>query len=124
MMVYAGIGVGVSYVAPYAMVPDAIDFDAARSGERNEGAYYGMWTFTSKLGTALSVFLSGAVLSLGGYIAGAVQSAGSRFAIRLLAGPIPAVIFIGALMVIQFYPLDEKACREITGRQSTDRPSR
>jgi GPH family glycoside/pentoside/hexuronide:cation symporter len=116
MMVYAGIGVGFSYVAPYAMVPDAIDFEAAKSGERNEGAYYGMWTFVSKLGTAFSVFLSGVILSLGGYIAGAVQSAGSLLAIRLLVGPIPAVIFIGALVVMQFYPLDEKAYREITGK--------
>jgi GPH family glycoside/pentoside/hexuronide:cation symporter len=118
MMVYAGIGVGFSYVAPYAMVPDAIDFDAARTGERNEGAYYGMWTFISKLGTALSVFLSGAILSLGGYIAGAVQSAGSLLAIRLLIGPIPAGIFIGALVVMQFYPLDEKAVREIMGQEA------
>ncbi|GHV78241.1 sugar transporter [Spirochaetia bacterium] len=116
MMVYAGIGVGFSYVAPYAMVPDAIDFGAAKSGERNEGAYYGMWTFISKLGMALSVFLSGAILSLGGYIAGAVQSAETLLAIRLLVGPIPAGIFIGALVVMQFYPLDEKACREIMGR--------
>jgi GPH family glycoside/pentoside/hexuronide:cation symporter len=123
MMVYAGIGVGFSYVAPYAMVPDAIDFGAAKTGEwsvhpgRNEGAYYGMWTFVSKLGTALSVFLSGIILSLGGYIAEAVQSAGSVLAIRLLIGPIPAVIFIGALAVVQFYPLDEKAYGEIKAKQ-------
>jgi GPH family glycoside/pentoside/hexuronide:cation symporter len=113
MMVYAGIGIGFSYVAPYAMVPDAIDFAAALSGERNEGAYYGMWTFVSKLGAALSVFLSGVILSLGGYIAEAAQSAGSILAIRLLIGPVPALIFIGAFAVIQRYPLDEKTCREI-----------
>ncbi|GHV74396.1 sugar transporter [Spirochaetia bacterium] len=116
MMVYAGIGVGFSYVAPYAMIPDAIDFASVTTGERNEGAYYGMWTFVSKLGMALSVFLSGAILSLGGYIAGAVQSAETLLAIRLLVGPIPAVIFIGALAAVQFYPLDEKAVREIMGR--------
>jgi GPH family glycoside/pentoside/hexuronide:cation symporter len=120
MMIYAGIGVGFSYVAPYAMIPDAIDSAKAEERSvhpgRNEGAYYGMWTFVSKLGTALSVFLSGAILSLGGYSAGAVQSAGSLLAIRLLIGPIPAVIFIGALVVVQFYPLDEKAYREIVGR--------
>jgi GPH family glycoside/pentoside/hexuronide:cation symporter len=97
------------------MIPDAID--SAQSGERNEGAYYGMWTFVSKLGTALSMFLSGAILSLGGYIAGAVQSAGALLAIRLLAGPIPAGIFIGALVVMQFYLLDEKTVREIAGQE-------
>jgi GPH family glycoside/pentoside/hexuronide:cation symporter len=117
MMVYAGIGVGFSYVAPYAMIPDAIDFDALKTGERHEGAYYGMWTFISKLGTALSVFLSGLILSLGGYIADTVQSPKTILAIRLLIGPIPGVIFIAALAVIQRYPLDEKSCRGI--RQET-----
>jgi GPH family glycoside/pentoside/hexuronide:cation symporter len=127
-MVYAGIGVGFSYVAPFAMVPDAIDFGAARtlqrsspgSGERKEGAYYGMWTFVSKLGTALSAFLSGIILSLGGYIAGADQGPGAIMAIRFLIGPIPAIIFIGALVVMQFYSLDEKAYREIQGREHRD----
>ena len=52
MMVYAGIGVGFGYVAPWAMVPDAIEFDAVRTGNRKEGAFYGMWTFTSKVGTS------------------------------------------------------------------------
>jgi GPH family glycoside/pentoside/hexuronide:cation symporter len=117
LMVYAGIGVGFSYVAPFAMVPDAIEFDAAQSGERKEGAYYGMWTFVSKLGTALAVFLSGIILSLGGYIAEAVQSAEAILAIRLLIGPIPAVIFIGAWVVIRFYPLDEKAYQELLAKE-------
>jgi GPH family glycoside/pentoside/hexuronide:cation symporter len=115
-MVYAGIGVGFSYVAPFAMIPDAVDYDAAQSGERKEGAYYGMWTFVSKLGTALAVFFSGIILSLGGYIAEAVQSAASLLAIRLLIGPIPALIFLGALAVIQGYPLDEKALKDISAK--------
>ncbi|AEF84811.1 sugar transporter [Treponema primitia ZAS-2] len=119
-MVYAGIGVGFSYVAPFAMVPDAIDFEAARSGERKEGAYYGMWTFVSKLGTALSAFLSGIILSLGGYIAGVDQGAGAIMAIRFLIGPIPAIIFIGALVVMQFYSLDEKAYQEIQAKEHKD----
>jgi GPH family glycoside/pentoside/hexuronide:cation symporter len=108
IMVYAGIGIGFSYVAPFAMVPDTIEFDAVKSGERKEGAYYGIWTFTSKVGQSLSVFLSGIILALGGYVADAVQSAGSILAIRLIVGPIPAIIFIGAIVLIQTYPLDER----------------
>jgi GPH family glycoside/pentoside/hexuronide:cation symporter len=117
IMVYAGIGVGFSYVAPFAMVPDAIEYDAVKSGERKEGAYYGIWTFIAKVGQSLSVFLSGLVLSLGGYIADAVQSAGSILAIRLIIGPIPVVIFIAAIILIQFYPLDEKTYNELIGKK-------
>ncbi|MCL2473152.1 MAG: MFS transporter, partial [Treponema sp.] len=65
VMVYAGIGVGFSYVAPFAMVPDAIEHEAAKTGKRTEGSYYGMWTFISKLGTAIAIFVSGQILQIG-----------------------------------------------------------
>ncbi|MDR0599614.1 MAG: MFS transporter [Treponema sp.] len=114
LMVFAGLGVGFSYVAPFAMVPDAVEYDAVLTGERKEGAYYGMWTFISKTGSALAVFLSGQILDWGGYRANAVQGEGAKLAIRLLIGPIPALIFLGALILVQFYPLDEKTYRALT----------
>jgi GPH family glycoside/pentoside/hexuronide:cation symporter len=113
VMVYAGIGVGFSYVAPFAMVPDVIEYEAAKTGRRNEGAYYGMWTFISKLGTALALFVSGHILQLGGYISQAgegtvVQPPTVFGAIRTIIGPIPMVVLVAAILVIQFYPLDKK----------------
>ena len=117
VMVYAGIGVGFSYVAPFAMVPDAIEYWAAKTGKRHEGSYYGMWTFISKLGTALALFISGQVLELGGYISqsgeGSVVQPPEVFgAIRNLIGPIPMVVLIAAIVVMQFYQLDKKEYRE------------
>jgi GPH family glycoside/pentoside/hexuronide:cation symporter len=117
-MVYAGIGIGFSYVSPYSMVPDTIEYDAARSGERKEGAYYGIWTFVSKLGTSLSAFISGAILSFGGYAANADQSPSAILAIRLLIGPIPAVILIAAMICIQAYTLDENTYKKIMGQKA------
>ncbi|GHV69648.1 sugar transporter [Spirochaetia bacterium] len=122
LMVYAGIGVGFGYVAPYAMVPDAIDFDAVKSGERNEGAYYGMWTFISKLGSALAGFISGIILTAGGYVPRAVQSESALTAIRLITGPLPAVILAGALVLAQFYTIDEAAYRKLM--EGTKAPSK
>jgi GPH family glycoside/pentoside/hexuronide:cation symporter len=116
IIVYAGIGVGFSYVAPFAMVPDAIEYEAARTGKRNEGAYYGMWTFISKLGTAVAIFVSGQILDFGGYVSlagqGAVSQPPSVFgAIRTIIGPIPMVVFLAAISVMMFYPLDRKEYR-------------
>ena len=113
MLVYAGIGVGFSYVAPFAMVPDVIEYEAARTGKRNEGSYYGMWTFISKLGTALAIFITGQILSMAGYISqageGSVEQPASVFnAIRVIIGPLPAVTLILAIVVIGLYPLSEK----------------
>jgi GPH family glycoside/pentoside/hexuronide:cation symporter len=113
IMILAGIGVGFSYVAPFAMVPDAIEYDASKTGDRKEGAYYGMWTFISQLGTAFSVFLAGLILSFGGYIADAIQTEGALMAIKVIIGPLPAIIFILAIVLIQFYPLDEDAYKKL-----------
>jgi GPH family glycoside/pentoside/hexuronide:cation symporter len=111
VIVYAGVGVGFSYVAPFAMVPDAIEYEAAKTGKRNEGAYYGMWTFISKLGTALALFVSGQILDAGGYVSqsgeAAVQPPTVINAIRLILGPLPMVVLLAAFAVIFFYPLDK-----------------
>jgi GPH family glycoside/pentoside/hexuronide:cation symporter len=116
LLMYGGIGVGFSYVSPFAMVPETIEYDAIKTGERKEGAYYGMWTFISKVGQALAVFVSGLVLSWGGYAANAAQGPGARLAIRILIGPLPAFILIGAIVLIQFYPLNEKTYKELLNR--------
>jgi GPH family glycoside/pentoside/hexuronide:cation symporter len=109
-MVYAGIGLGFGYVAPWAMVPDTVEYDAIKTGKRKEGAFYGMWTFTSKVGTSLAIFLTGVILSLANYSANAAQQPSSaKLAIRLLVGPIPAAVFLAAMVLVQLYPLDEKA---------------
>ena len=116
IMVYAGIGVGFSYVAPFAMVPDAIKEEAVKTGEGKEGAYYGMWTFIAKFGTALAIFLAGQILAWGAYIShtgeAAVEQPETVFtAIRIIIGPIPALIFIAAIIVVNCYPLDKKEYR-------------
>jgi GPH family glycoside/pentoside/hexuronide:cation symporter len=116
LLVYAGIGVGFSYVAPFAMVPETVEYDAVRTGERKEGSYYGMWTFVSKLGMALAMFVSGQILAHGGYAAHAVQTETARLAIRLIIGPLPAVIFAVAIIIIQRYPLDEKTYTKLLKR--------
>lgn len=123
MMVYAGVGVGFGYVAPWAMVPDTIEYDAVRTGKRKEGAFYGMWTFTSKVGTSLAIFLTGVILDLARYVPNAVDQPESALTgIRLVIGPIPAAVFIAAMVLVQFYPIDEKVYAELM-RQSDTTPS-
>jgi GPH family glycoside/pentoside/hexuronide:cation symporter len=84
MMIFGGVGIGFSYVPPYAMVPDAIECDAIKTGKRKEGSFYGMWTFVSALGISLSGFIVGLILSLSGYVANApVQLPSTELGIRL-----------------------------------------
>jgi glycoside/pentoside/hexuronide:cation symporter, GPH family len=109
MMIFAGIGLGFGYSAPWAMVPDTIEYDAIKTGKRKEGAFYGMWTFVSKIGNSIALALTGGILGWAKYVPNVEQSPSSIFAIRLIVGPIPALVFLGALILVQFYPLDEKA---------------
>ncbi|MDR2211827.1 MAG: MFS transporter [Spirochaetaceae bacterium] len=117
LLAYAGAGVGFSYVAPFAMVPDTVEFDAVKTGERKEGAYYGMWTLVSKTGAALSMLLTGFILKWGGYRANHVQDPRALGAIRLIIGPLPAFFFLIALLVIRSYPLDEGTYKKLTGQR-------
>jgi Na+/melibiose symporter and related transporters len=113
MMSVAGIGLGFTFVAPWAMVPDTIEWDAAKSGERREGVYYGMWTFVTQCGQALSIGLPGLLLSASGYIAEAEQGPRSIAAIRLLLGPLPAALFIAGIALLSAYPITEKVYNEL-----------
>jgi GPH family glycoside/pentoside/hexuronide:cation symporter len=117
MMVYAGIGIGFGYVAPWAMVPDTIEYDAVMTGKRKEGSFYGMWTFASKVGQSLSMLISGAVLSAGGYVVDAAQTHAAKGAIKLLIGPMPVVVLVAAIVLIQFYPLDEQTYERLIAEE-------
>ena len=113
MMFLAGIGMGFTYAMPYAMVPDAIEYDYLQTGERTEGAFYGIWTFCFKIGQAAALGITGLVLSLSGYVAGVVQTENALFGIRVLLGPIPAIIFCLALVMLWRYPISEERYNEI-----------
>ncbi len=116
VMIFAGIGIGLSYVPPFSMLPDVIEVDAVRTSQRKEGAYYGMWTFVSKIGIALAPALVGVVLAISGFIPDKTQSPETLLAIRILIGPIPLAIFIAAILVIERYPLDEKSYLRIISK--------
>ncbi len=113
LMFTSGLGLGFTYVMPWAMVPDAVEYDYLLSGERTEGAFYGIWTFGIKIGQAIALAITGAVLSLAGYVPDAVQTTGSQLGIRLLVGPITAVIFVAGVVVLYLYPINEKRYNEI-----------
>ncbi|MBN2354100.1 MAG: MFS transporter [Spirochaetales bacterium] len=129
MMGIAGIGMGATYVAPYAMIPDTIEYEQTKSGKREEGAYYGLWTFFAQTGQALAGLLWGFVLQVGNFVAPIVNAAAHKnaatgtqapetiTALRLLLGPLPAVFLVMAGILVLFYPINEKMYKEIMARK-------
>ena len=114
LMVFGGVGIGFGYVPPFAMLPDVVEVDAVQTKNRKEGAYYGMWTFFSKIGVALAAALAGVFLGFAGFVANVAEQTGATiFTIRLLIGPVPAIIFLVGILLVQKYKLDEKTYNEI-----------
>lgn len=118
IIVPAGIGLSTHYIIPYALIPDAVEWDFHTTGQRREGIYYGLWTFISKLGQGLSGLLIGIVLSTTGYVANVAQDSTAILGIRLLMGPIPAVIFIAGIIILSFYPITEKVYNRMLEEES------
>ncbi|GAB4476611.1 MAG: MFS transporter [Anaerolineales bacterium] len=63
-----GFGSGGVVMMVYAIFPDIPDVDELRSGERREGIYSALTTFTRKVSSALATFLVAQTLALAGYI--------------------------------------------------------
>ena len=106
-MLLAGFGFSSHFVLPWSMAPDTIEYGYARSGVRREGVYYSVWTFMIALGGALAGFLIGQSLGFFGYVPDAAQSAASILGIRLLIGPLPAVLILLGNLALFFYPLNQ-----------------
>ena len=95
-----GPGVAAAHVLPWAILPDVVDVDKRRRGEGRDGAFYGMMTFVEKAVTAGALGLVGVVLELSGYVEGGdVQPESAHLALRVLIGPVPAVV----LVAVAFY---------------------
>jgi oligogalacturonide transporter len=66
--ILVGLGSGGVVMMVYSIFPDIPDVDELRTGERREGLYAALTTFTRKVSSALAVFLVAQTLELSGYI--------------------------------------------------------
>ncbi|RMF35535.1 MAG: MFS transporter [Chloroflexi bacterium] len=111
LAVLAGISVSTAHVLPDAIFPDVIEWDELRTRRRHEGTYYGVKNFIRKLTGAAAIFLALQVLGWFGYQAppeGVTrfrQAPVTLTAIRVLAGPMGAVLLLSAIVVAWFYPI-------------------
>jgi len=107
----AGFGIATAYVVPWSMVPDVVEYDEVRSGQRREGSYYAFASFFQKLATGLALWGMGQALALTGYITPLpseplpVQPQAAVNAIRVFTGPIPAVLLFLAVLFAWKYPI-------------------
>jgi len=102
----AGIGVSAAHVLPWAMIPDTIEWDEARTGRRHEGMFYSLIMLAQKAAAGVAIFLLGVALEAAGYVANApTQTPAALTAIRVMTGPVPALLLCGGIVLGLLYPL-------------------
>jgi GPH family glycoside/pentoside/hexuronide:cation symporter len=112
--VVAGIGVATLYMAPFAMLPDVVDLDELQTGLRREGLYFSALVFLQKLGLAVALFTSGYLLQWTGYVAHAdAQPMAAQWAIRVLIGPLPALLLLISIGFAARYPISRERHQQI-----------
>jgi len=109
----AGLGFSAQYVFPWSMIPDVIEVDQARTGERHEGIYFGVNSFLGKLTGALGIAASGWALKLYGYVPNVAQTPHALFGIRFFFAVVPVIAFMVALPLLIWYPINRKNHAEL-----------
>jgi GPH family glycoside/pentoside/hexuronide:cation symporter len=110
----AGIGVAAAHVLPWAILPDAIEWYEYKTGERHEGMFYSLTTLTRKITSSISIPLILVLLDITGYQPNILQqNSQALWGIRLVIGPIPAVLLIVGIIIAYHYPLDRDDFLEI-----------
>jgi len=110
----AGIGVGAAHVLPWAIIPDAIEWDELQTGERHEGMFYSVVTLMQKVASSIAIPLVLLVLDITGYVPNTLQQPpNALLGIRIVIGPIPAVILSLGILFAVLYPLDRERYAEV-----------
>jgi GPH family glycoside/pentoside/hexuronide:cation symporter len=110
----AGIGVAAAHVLTWAILPDAIEYGEWQTGERHEGMFYSLITLAQKITTSVAVPTALLVLDATGYVANSDSLPQSAVnGIRIVAGPIPAVLMLAGIIFALVYPLGRGEYTEI-----------
>ncbi|MBD3881326.1 MFS transporter [Phormidium tenue FACHB-886] len=119
LAVMAGFGISVAYLIPWSMLPDVIELDELRTGQRREGIFYSFMTFLQKVCLGIAVALVLQSLEWTGYIkpteaiALPIQPNSVLLAIRLSIGPVPTIALLVGLVLAYFYPITRTVHAEI-----------
>jgi glycoside/pentoside/hexuronide:cation symporter, GPH family len=106
LCVLAGIGVSAAHVLPWSIIPDAIEWDEWQTGERHEGMFYSLISLMQKVASSIAIPLILLLLDATGYTPNAAQQSPSALTgIRLVVGPIPAVLLWAGILFAWLYPL-------------------
>lgn len=104
--VFVGIGLVSQYQIVWSMIPDIIEVDEFKSGLRREGSYYGLIAFIQKALTALTMLVSGYVLTKIGYEPNVAQSAETLSSMKVWIAYGGGVFLMLSVVVASLNPMN------------------
>ncbi len=119
LLIFGGLSFGNFSAIPPAIVADVIDFDEVSSGRRREGAYFAIWAFVTKLGGAVTGFVTLQVLEHVGYAPGVEQTELVKTWMLAMFAWFPAALYFASLVTLfrfNFTATDLAAAQKSIGR--------
>jgi len=120
----AAVGNSSIYLLGWSMIPDVIEVDEFKTGQRREGLYFGLIAFVQKLGSAIAIWFIGIILSWVGYTPGATQSTEAMWGIRLIFSEGTAFFILLVIIICLLSPMTRekhKALTEAISRKKSDK---
>jgi GPH family glycoside/pentoside/hexuronide:cation symporter len=108
LQIISSFAVGPVSVLQWAIYTDTADYSEWKTGRRATALIMAASLFALKLGIALAGSIQAWILDYFGFVANVAQSATTLNGIRLLMSIFPALAGIIAVVLMVFYPLDNK----------------
>jgi len=113
LVLISSVGTAMFNMVIWAMITDVIDDSEVRTGVRQDGTIYSVYSFARKLGQACSSGISGVLLSIIGYTAATAHDPKVVDGIYNVTCLVPALGMILLFLALQFlYPLNKKRVEE------------
>jgi len=109
----AGFASGCGNTMSPSLLSDIIDHDELHTGERKEGSYFAVWTFTQKSASGVTLMITGFTLSATGFIPNQEQTFTVQVALCSLLGLFPMTCYMLGSMLFARFRLDEASHREV-----------
>ncbi len=107
-------GFGIFNLIIWAFITDVIDDQEVRTGKREDGTIYAVYSFSRKIGQALAGGIGAYALGIVGYDSSVqIQTKEVALGIYNVATLVPGILYIGVgLCLIFIYPLNKKKIEE------------
>lgn len=103
--VFLGIIMSSYLLIPYSLVPDLVDYSEAKTGQRHESVFFGLWIMTHQLGLAGAGLISGLIFTIMGYDSANSDPTQNVLAVRVIFGLVPGVFLVISALILQKYEI-------------------